>query len=209
VSRSRRYGAWADDDLCGSERWREDATPGNLCGTVRRNRTPPLLAATLVTLVYATVDIAAPLALSTLTPRAGWNDGPSVRNLLGIPILAAGVGTILWSAASHAAEWRERDWRVLKLDPGHLLTPEYLVTDGPYRHSRNPLYLGDIVMWAGWAVLLGSPAVALGLAVLTLRTAGGVRLEERGLARQFGDQWKAYASTVPRFIGRRRDDEAT
>jgi protein-S-isoprenylcysteine O-methyltransferase Ste14 len=37
----------------------------------------------------------------------------------------------------------------------------------------------------------------------------GVRLEERGLARQFGDRWKAYASTVPRFIGRRREDEAT
>jgi protein-S-isoprenylcysteine O-methyltransferase Ste14 len=176
---------------------------------VRRYRTPPLLAATLVTLVYATVDIAAPLALSTLTPRAGWNDGPSARNLVGIPTLAAGVGTILWSAVSHAAEWRERDWRVLKLDPDHLLTPEYLVTDGPYRHSRNPLYLGDIVMWAGWAILLGSRAVALGLAILTLGLQAGVRLEERGLARQFGDQWKTYTSTVPRFIGRRRGDEAT
>jgi protein-S-isoprenylcysteine O-methyltransferase Ste14 len=184
------------------------AQSGNLCGTVRRHRTPPLLAATLVTLVYATVDIAAPLALSTLTPRAGWNDGPSVRNLAGIPILAAAAGTIVWSAASHAAEWRERDWRVLKLDPDHLLTPEYLVTDRPYRHSRNPLYLGDILMWAGWAVLLGSRAVAIGLAVLTLGLQAGVRLEERGLARQFGDQWKAYAATVPRFIGRRRDEEA-
>ena len=176
---------------------------------MRRYRTPPLLAATLITLVYATVNIAAPLALSKLTPRAGWNDGPSVRNLLGIPILVAGVSTILWSVASHATEWRERDWRVLKLDPDHLLTPEYLVTDGPYRHSRNPLYLGDILMWAGWVIFLGSLAVALGLAVLTLGLQVGVRLEERGLARQFGDQWKAYASTVPRFIGRRRDGEAT
>jgi protein-S-isoprenylcysteine O-methyltransferase Ste14 len=173
---------------------------------VRRYRTPPLLAATLVTLVYATVDIAAPLALSTLTRRAGWDDGPSVRNLLGIPLLAAGVGTIVWSAASHATEWWARDWRVLKLDPDHLLTPEYLVTDGPYRHSRNPLYVGDILTWAGWAILLGSLAVALGLAVLTLGLHVGVRLEERGLARQFGDRWKAYASTVPRFIGRRRGD---
>ena len=165
--------------------------------------------ATLVTLVYATVDIAVPLALSTRTPRAGWNRRPSVRNLLGIPMLAAGVGTILWSATSHATEWRDRDWRVLKLDPDHLLTPEYLVTDGPYRHSRNPLYVGDILMWAGWAILLGSAAVALGLAVLTLGLQVGVRLEERGLARQFGDQWTAYASTVPRFIGRRRDVQAT
>jgi protein-S-isoprenylcysteine O-methyltransferase Ste14 len=159
--------------------------------------------APLATLIYATVNIAVPLGLSTLTRRAGWNDGPSFLNLMGIPILAAGVGIILWSAASHATRWRERDWRVLKLDPDHLLTPEYLVTDGPYRYSRNPLYVGDCLMWAGWAVLLGSPVVALGLAVLSLGLQVGVRLEERGLARQFGSQWKAYASTVPRFIGRR------
>ena len=195
--------------MIGLPGWQRSAGTCTLCGTVRRYRTPPLLAATLVTLVYATVNIAAPLALSTLTPRAGWSDGPNIRNLLGIPILAAGVGTIVWSAASHATEWRERDWRVLKLDPDHLLTPEYLVTDGPYRHSRNPLYVGDILMWAGWALLLGSLAVALGLAVLTVGLQVGVRLEERGLARQFGDRWEAYASTVPRFIGRRRDDEAT
>ena len=181
---------------------------------MRRYRTPPLLAATPVTLVYATVNIAAPVALSTLTPRAGWNDGPSVRNLVGIPLLAAGVGTIVWSAASHTTQWRKRDWRVLKLDPDHLLTPEYLVTDGPYRLTRNPLYVGDIyvgdiLMWAAWAILLGSLAVALGLALLIVGLQVGVRLEERGLARQFGDQWKAYASTVPRFIGRHRDDEAT
>ena len=94
---------------------------------------------------------------------------------------------------------------MLKLDTDHPLTPEYLVTDGPYRRSRNPLYVGDMLMWAGWAILLGSPAVALGLAVLTLGFNVGVRLEERGLARQFDDQWNAYASTVPRFIGRRRD----
>jgi protein-S-isoprenylcysteine O-methyltransferase Ste14 len=47
------------------------------------------------------------------------------------------------------------------------------------------------------------------VAALTLGLQVGVQLEERGLARQFGDQWKAYASTVPRLIGRRRDDEAT
>lgn len=168
-----------------------------------------MLATPLVTFVYATVNVAAPLALSTLTTRAGWDDGPSVCNLLGIPILAVGIGTIVWSAMSHATEWRARDWRVLKLDPDHLLTPDYLVTDGPYRHTRDPLYVGDVLMWSGWAILLGSLAVAIGVVVLTLGLQVGVRFEERGLARQFGDQWKAYASTVPRFIGRRRDVEAT
>ena len=48
----------------------------------------------------------------------------------------------------------------VKYDREHLLTPDYLVTDGPYRFSRNPLYVGDIVMWVGWAVVFGSPAIA-------------------------------------------------
>ena len=176
---------------------------------MKRHRTPPLVTGSLVTLVYATADIAVPLALSTHTRRAGWNGRPSDRNLLGIPLLAAGAGIIVWSAASHATHWQERDWRVLKLDPDHLFTPEYLVTDGPYRHSRNPLYVGDILMWTGWSILLGSVPIAVGVAVLTLGLQVGVRLEERGLARQFGDRWTAYVATVPRFIGRRRDGQAT
>ena len=105
---------------------------------MKRHRTPSLVTGSLVTLVYATVDIAAPLALSTHTRRAGWNGRPSVRNLLGIPLLAAGAGIIVSSAASHATHWQERDWRVLKLDPDHLLTPEYLVTDGPYGTRETP-----------------------------------------------------------------------
>ena len=174
--------------------------------TPKRYRTPPLVAVPLATLVYVTVNIAVPLALSTLMPHAGWDGWPSVVNLMGIPLLGAGVGMILWSAASHATAWRERDWRVLQFDPDHLLTPDYLVTDGPYRYTRNPLYVGDILMWAGWAIVLGSVSVALGLAFLTLGLQVGVRLEERGLARRFGDQWKAYASTAPRFVGRQRQD---
>ena len=137
--------------------------------TPKRYRTPPLVAVPLATLVYVTVNIAVPLALSTLMPHAGWDGWPSVVNLMGIPLLGAGVGMILWSAASHATAWRERDWRVLQFDPDHLLTPDYLVTDGPYRYTRNPLYVGDILMWAGWAIVLGSVSVALGVAFLHSR----------------------------------------
>jgi hypothetical protein len=61
----------------------------------------------------------ADVAPGNLTPRAGWNDGPSLRNLSGIPLLAAGVGTIVWSAASHATEWRASViWRRIRRDLG-------------------------------------------------------------------------------------------
>lgn len=171
---------------------------------MRRYRTPPWLAVPAAAVVYTTVNVVVPLTLSTVTRRVGWDGGPNVVNLVGVPVLLAGAALILWSAAGHARQWRGRDWRVLKLDRAHLLTPDYLVTDGPYHYTRHPLYVGDILMWTGWTILLGSRAVAAGLLVLVVGLQAGVRLEERGLARQFGNDWRLYARTTPRFIGRRR-----
>jgi protein-S-isoprenylcysteine O-methyltransferase Ste14 len=70
--------------------------------------------------------------------------------------------------------------------------------------SRNPLYVGDIAMWTGWALLLGSLPVAIGVLALALGLRVGVRMEERGLARQFGPEWEAYARATPRLLGRPR-----
>ena len=135
----------------------------------------------------------------------GWSHRTSRRNLVGIPILAAGVGTILWSAASHATTWRRarlaRASRSISVRPAHTRIPRHRRPLPVLRETRCTS--ATCLMWAGWAVLLGSPAVALGLAVLCLGLQAGVRLEERGSARQFGSQWKGYASAVPRFIGRR------
>lgn len=53
------------------------------------------------------------------------------------------------------------------------------------------------------AIVLGSLPVALGLVALVAGLQVGVRMEERGLARQFGADWYAYKRATPRFIGRR------
>ena len=173
--------------------------------TVRHYRVPPLFTYAGVALVYVTVDVAAPLTLSSISRRHGWDGArPGVLNVFGMLPLVAGAVLIVWAGAGHTAAWRERDWRVLKLDPDHLLTPDYLITDGLYRFSRNPLYVGDLAMWAGWAAFLGSVPVAAGLAALLVGLQAGVRIEERGLARQFGEEWLRYASSTPRFLGLRR-----
>jgi len=169
----------------------------------RHLRTPPALAVPGALIVYGTVNLAAPLALSSLGRRAGWAASrPGIVNVLGTPLLLAGACIILRAAAPHARAWRDREWKILRIDRDHLLTPDYLVTDGPYRYTRNPLYIGDLLMWAGWTVLLGSLPVMIGLVALAVGLNVGVRLEERGLHRKFGATWDRYAATTPRFVGR-------
>jgi protein-S-isoprenylcysteine O-methyltransferase Ste14 len=172
--------------------------------SVRRYRPPKVIVILGVGVAYGLVDVAAPIVLSMVGPRHGW-DGrwPGPVNLIGVVALVLGAVIVVRALADHARAIRERDWDIIKIDPNHLLTPEYLVVDGVYGCSRNPLYVGDVTMWVGWAALLGSLAVGIGAILLAAGLAIGVRLEERGLARQFGEQWSVYVREVPRFVGKR------
>jgi protein-S-isoprenylcysteine O-methyltransferase Ste14 len=158
-----------------------------------------------VGVVYGLVDVAAPIVLSTVGPRHGW-DGrwPGPVNLIGAVVLVLGAVLVVRALSDHARAIRERDWDIVKVDPDHLLTPEYLVVDGVYGCSRNPLYVGDITIWVGWTAFLGSVPVGIGAVVLAAGLSIGVRLEERGLARQFGEEWRVYVREVPRFVRKPR-----
>ena len=170
---------------------------------IRRFRVPPVVAVIAVTAIYGTVNVGVPVALSTLGPKHGWKGTrPGSANLVGLVPLIGGLVVVILAVSAHAKALRRLDWRFMKVDPEHLLTPDYLVTDGLYRLSRNPLYVGDIAMWSGWAILLGSLYVAVGLLALVAGLQVGVRMEERGLARQFGAEWDAYERATPRFLGR-------
>lgn len=80
-------------------------------------------------------------------------------------------------------------------------TPRCLVTIGPYRYSRNPMYLSLLVMLLGIFVLLGSvtPLIAL-LAFETIISTRFIDPEERALERRYGDAYRRYKSTVRRWI---------
>jgi protein-S-isoprenylcysteine O-methyltransferase Ste14 len=79
--------------------------------------------------------------------------------------------------------------------------PLHLVTTGPYRFSRNPMYVGVVTILVGWCVLWGSRM----LIVYTVLFLCGFHLrvlwfEEPWAARQFGPQWEAYRGCVPRWV---------
>jgi protein-S-isoprenylcysteine O-methyltransferase Ste14 len=79
-----------------------------------------------------------------------------------------------------------------------------LVTSGPYRWSRNPMFVGFGLVHAGAALTLDSLWALLALPVaiaITTRTVIGV--EEAYMRRRFGAEYDAYAARVRRWLGRR------
>ncbi|MGI8989680.1 MAG: methyltransferase family protein [Bryobacteraceae bacterium] len=87
----------------------------------------------------------------------------------------------------------------------HYPTPSYLLTEGPYRYSRNPIYLAELTIWLGWILFYGSFAVAGIFAVGSLLVGPiVVPREERGLEARLGAEYREYRRTVPRWLGKIR-----
>jgi protein-S-isoprenylcysteine O-methyltransferase Ste14 len=81
--------------------------------------------------------------------------------------------------------------------------PKYLVTTGPYRVSRNPMYIAvALVLWS-WAT--GFHSWPLATYAIVVMVAFHVRIivnEEPFLARVHKDEWERYKARVPRWFGK-------
>jgi protein-S-isoprenylcysteine O-methyltransferase Ste14 len=75
-----------------------------------------------------------------------------------------------------------------------------IVTDGPFRFTRNPLYLGGSIAFIGLSILLNSawPLILL-VPSLVILDWGVIRREERYLETKFGPIYLAYKSRVRRW----------
>lgn len=80
--------------------------------------------------------------------------------------------------------------------------PVRLVDSGPYRFSRNPMYVAVLAIVSGWALGFHSPGLAAYAAALAvgfhIRV---VTFEEPWLARTFPDQWRTFRERTPRWLG--------
>ena len=86
--------------------------------------------------------------------------------------------------------------RVISLEP-----QTTLITSGPYRFTRNPLYLGgNVFIFFGAALLLGSPTALVMTALHIPLMDRFIRREERQLERKFGDAWRSYKRRVRRWL---------
>ncbi|MBP7094767.1 MAG: isoprenylcysteine carboxylmethyltransferase family protein [Spirochaetia bacterium] len=76
-----------------------------------------------------------------------------------------------------------------------------LVTSGPYRALRNPMYAADLLLYCGVAIALGAVgSAAFAVAALLPMLVGRTRLEERLLAERFGDEYRAWAARTWRLV---------
>lgn len=83
-------------------------------------------------------------------------------------------------------------------------TPEKastLVVHGPYRYSRNPMYLGLALVLLGWAVFLGNlPALLVLPAFIFYMNRYQIAPEERALEARFGADYVRYRQSVGRWL---------
>ena len=70
---------------------------------------------------------------------------------------------------------------------------------GPYRFTRNPQYLGDIVFFIGVGVIANSVFLWIAHLLLALVFVVAPLTEEPWLEEQYGDAYREYRKRVPRF----------
>ena len=117
---------------------------------------------------------------------------PPVWNLLGLIPVALGI--IINLVADRA--FQQAETTVKPFEDSNVI-----LVDGVFRISRNPMYLGFVLILAGIAILLRglSPwLVVIGFAILMQRVF--IRVEEDMMAAQFGAEWDAYCKTTRRWM---------
>jgi protein-S-isoprenylcysteine O-methyltransferase Ste14 len=117
-------------------------------------------------------------------------------NRIGALPIATGIAI----AAAAITRFRQSGTTLNPLEPGKAT---HLVTDGIFRLSRNPMYLGLSLLLIGWALWLGtaSPWLVPPVFVLFIYRAQIVP-EERALETLFGARYLEYRHTVARWFGR-------
>jgi protein-S-isoprenylcysteine O-methyltransferase Ste14 len=146
---------------------------------------PPPLLFVLALLAGLRLHAHDPLPLAPSTVMGVVNIAGTLGLVLGIGIVLSAVARFIHLRTTIVPHRRARA----------------LVTSGPFRWSRNPMYVGLSVIYLGVTFLTGSawPLALLALP-LTILHRGTIPMEERIIADVFGAEYRAYASRVRRWL---------
>jgi protein-S-isoprenylcysteine O-methyltransferase Ste14 len=142
----------------------------------------PPIAWALTVLVGLVLDWLYPLPFLPAVPAG----------MIGAVVFLAGLALLIWAATT----FRRAGTRIQTTQP-----TSSIVADGPYRHSRNPIYIGMFLGLLGFAVGFDTLwLVILLVPFFLLIRYGVVAREEAYLERKFGDAYLAYKSRVGRWL---------
>jgi protein-S-isoprenylcysteine O-methyltransferase Ste14 len=154
-----------------------------------------------IALLPGTVTVVVPATILVFGEdvNAGWGWGgvaAVLPVLLGLVLIAAGLALWVWTVRLLA---RIGQGTLAPWDP-----TRRLVVEGPYRYARNPMITAVSAVLLGEAAAFGSSALLIWwVAFLAVNCAYFVSVEEPGLVRRFGDEYRDYMRNVPRWIPRR------
>lgn len=133
------------------------------------------------------VAFAIPVATGIVTRR------PSQHEALALTLILLGTAVLVWCVREFYVAGRGT------LAPW--ARPKSLVTSGPYRFTRNPMYVSTLIILIGWSVLWDSAGLhiytGVTLCVLVVRVC---LLEEVWVERHFGSEWQRYRARTPRWL---------
>ncbi|MFB6248013.1 MAG: isoprenylcysteine carboxylmethyltransferase family protein [Salinibacter sp.] len=110
---------------------------------------------------------------------------------VGLVLVGGGAGLFggaIWTMRSHNKH------------PAHSDEPPDLITDGPFRISRNPIYVGHSLVHVGASFLIDSVWPLVTLVPLGVYLRRVVRREEKRLSALFGDEYDRYRRRVRRWL---------
>ena len=145
---------------------------------------PPLV---LVLVLALTMWFAA-LQLPSLSFTLPWGHG--------LAVTISGVGIFFLLAGIYAFQKAKTT-----LNPTTPDATSSIVTSGVYRLSRNPMYVGFLLVLAGWAIFLSHPLPFLLLPVfVAYMNRFQISPEERVLSAKFGEEYDTYKQSVRRWL---------
>lgn len=128
-----------------------------------------------------------------IAAAVAFSNANAISIALGGLMVAAGEALRIWAVGYAGGRTRATDLGVAR----------DLVTTGPYAYTRNPIYIGDILIALGFAVMSDVRALVLLAAIwFPLQYYLIARAEEEHLLRELGREYERYLENVPRFLFR-------
>ena len=147
---------------------------------------------------FAVFIVGIPAMMWWVAGKPSLTDIPVTRFYLALPISLVGLALSIWSIIYMKRVGKGNPFDAM----GHEVAPrtKHLMTDGPYKLSRNPMLSGTYLYYIGALITLWSVWALLVFAVIATVMMFQVRSEEKRLEADFGQDYLDYKKTTGRFI---------